>query len=246
MRSTLIVVLAIAVLGCAAEATQQSPAAEAADPNRLTGTVLETMDVSNYTYLHLETPAGEAWAAVPKADLEVGAPVVVVNPQTMVDFESKTLGRKFETIYFGTLEGQGASSSTAQAGADSHGAMHGGAARTGDPGDATQAPIEVAKAEGATGRTVAELYAEKDQLAGKTVSLRGKVVKYNSGIMGRNWFHLQDGTGDASSGNHDITVTSVGATAVGETVLVRGTLAVDKDFGAGYRYAVIVEEASVE
>ena len=108
------------------------------------------------------------------------------------------------------------------------------------------APIEVAKAEGATGRTVAGLHAERDDLSGKTVALRGKVVKYTAGIMGRNWIHLQDGTGNATDGTHDVTVTSSGTTAVGEIILVEGTVAVDKDFGAGYRYAVIVEDASVE
>ena len=71
-------------------------------------------------------------------------------------------------------------------------------------------------------------------------------MKYSAGIMGRNWIHLQDGTGDAATGTHDITVTSSDTTAVGDIILVEGTVAVDKDFGAGYRYAVIVEEASVK
>ena len=112
--------------------------------------------------------------------------------------------------------------------------------------DANTAPIQVVRAEGATGRTVAELYDERGALSGKTVALRGQVVKYSAGIMGRNWIHLRDGTGDATAGTHDITVTSSGTTAVGDVVLVQGTVAVDKDFGAGYLYAVIVEDASVQ
>jgi len=106
--------------------------------------------------------------------------------------------------------------------------------------------IEVARAEGSDGRTVAELYTQKSELSGKTVALRGKVVKYSAGIMGRNWIHLQDGSGDATAGTHDLTVTSNDTAAVGDTVLVQGTVTVDKDFGAGYFYAVIVEEASVQ
>jgi hypothetical protein len=215
------------VLGCAVEATENPPAAQPADQNRIEGTVLETLDASSYTYVRFETPDGEVWAAVPQARLEIGAQVVVANPQPMSNFESKTLGREFDTIYFGTLEDQRASSPMAM-------------------GDANTAPIEVAKAAGATGRTVAELYAERGDLDGKTVALRGKVVKYSAGIMGRNWIHLQDGTGDAAAGTNDLTVTSSATTAVGDTILVQGTVAVDKDFGAGYRYAVIVEDASVE
>jgi hypothetical protein len=164
----------------------------------------------------------------------------------MSDFESKSLGRRFDTIYFGTLEGQDPSSPMARGGANPHEVKQGGMGEVASAHDADAAPIEVAKAEGATGRTVAELYAERDDLSGKTVALRGKVVKYTAGIMGRNWIHLQDGTGNATDGTHDITVTTSGTTAVGEIILVQGTVAVDKDFGAGYHYAVIVEDASVK
>ena len=94
--------------------------------------------------------------------------------------------------------------------------------------------------------TVAELFAQKTELSGKHVVLRGKVVKYSGGIMGRNWIHLQDGTGDPTAGTHDITVTSRNTTEVGAIVLVEGTVVLDKDFGAGYRYAVIIEDASVK
>jgi hypothetical protein len=246
MRSVLILALAVVVLGCSAEATEAPAAAPAADQSRIPGTVLETFDASGYTYLRLETADGEAWAAVPRARLDIGAQVVLLNPQTMSDFESQTLGRTFDTIYFGTLEGHSAASPMAQGGANPHGAMQEGMGSGAHSADAGAAPIEVAKAEGADGRTIAELYADRDDLSGKTVALRGQVVKYSAGIMGRNWIHLQDGTGDATTGTNDVTVTSSGTTAVGEIVVVRGTVAVDKDFGAGYRYAVIVEDASVE
>ena len=246
MRSAVILALAVVVLGCTVEATQNPPAAQAADQNRITGTVLETLDVPSYTYVRLETPGGEAWAAVPQARLEIGARVVIANPQAMSSFESKTLGRKFDTIYFGTLEDQRASSPMAKDGANPHGSKPGGMGKGVSAPDANSAPIEVAKAEGANGRTIVELYAERDDLAGKTVALRGKVVKYSAGIMGRNWIHLQDGTGDAAAGTNDITATSSGTTAVGDIILVEGTVSVDKDFGAGYRYAVIVEDASVK
>ena len=246
MRSAVILALAMVGFGCTVEATETPPAAQVADPNRISGTVLETFDASSYSYLRLETPDGEAWAAVPQARLEIGAQVVIVNPQAMSDFESKTLGRRFDTIYFGTLEDQRVSPPMAKAGANPHGLTEGGMGRVVSAHDANSAPIEVAKAGGVTGRTVAELYAERDDLSGKRVALRGKVVKYSAGIMGRNWIHLRDGTGDATAGTHDIVVTSSGTTAVGDIVLVQGTVAVDKDFGAGYRYAVIVEDARVK
>ena len=231
MRSLAILVLAMAAIGCAAGAAEEAPRGEAADSNRISGTVLETLDASSYTYIRFETADGEAWGAVPRVDLEIGAQVVIANPQQMSGFESKSLGRSFETIYFGTLGTLG------EGGVSRHVAK--------PAPDVETASIEVAKAEGANGRTVAELYEQRADLSGQPVAIRGKVVKYSAGIMGRNWIHLQDGTGDAQAGTHDITVTSADSTAVGEIVVVNGTVNLDKDFGAGYSYAVIVEEASL-
>lgn len=100
----------------------------------------------------------------------------------------------------------------------------------------------IAKADG--GKTVAEVYAEKDTLAGTAVAVRGKVVKVNAGIMDKNWLHVRDGSGE--EGTNDLTVTTTAELpAVGATVLVNGTLAVNKDFGMGYLYPVILEDATV-
>ena len=100
----------------------------------------------------------------------------------------------------------------------------------------------IAKADG--GKTVAELYAEKDQLAGQKVTVRGKVVKTNAGIMDKNWLHVRDGSG--AEGTNDLTVTTSGELPkVGDTVLVTGALTLNKDFGMGYQYPVIVEDAAV-
>ena len=231
MRSVGIIVLAMLVMGCAVEATENPHAAQTTGQDKLAGKVLEVLDVPGYTYVRFETAEGEAWAAVPQTRLEIGAQIVIVNPQAMVGFESKTLGRKFDTIYFGTLENQRAASPAKVA---SSPAVH------------SSSPAKVMKTGDAAARSIAALYAERGALDGKLVELRGKVVKYSAGIMGRNWIHLQDGTGDASDGTNDITVTSSGTTSVGQTIVVQGTVAVDKDFGAGYRYSVIVEDASVE
>jgi hypothetical protein len=100
----------------------------------------------------------------------------------------------------------------------------------------------IEKAEG--GRTIAEVFAEKDQLAGETVVFRGKVVKTNAGIMGKNWLHIRDGSG--AEGTNDLTVTTAEVLPeVGDTVLVSGTIALDKDFGMGYQYDIIIEDADV-
>lgn len=92
-------------------------------------------------------------------------------------------------------------------------------------------------------KTVASLYKDKATLAGKTISTQGKVVKVNNGIMGRNFLHLQDGTGDASS--NDLVVTSKQTANVGDQIKISGVVVINRDFGAGYSYPLLIEEASI-
>jgi hypothetical protein len=101
------------------------------------------------------------------------------------------------------------------------------------------------RAAGPLGHTVAEVHARSKALAGKKVSVRAVVVKVNENIMGRNWLHLQDGSGDPAAGTHDLAVTTRGKAKMGQRVLVRGRLVVDRDFGAGYSYPVIIEDGEL-
>lgn len=205
----------------------------------LSGKVLERIDASPYCYLRIQTSRGEVWAAVPEAKIEKGTEVTVVNPMLMANFESKTLKRTFAEVYFGSLAPAGGTAAPAPA------APPAGAAPMGTP---PPAPMEVGKLDKATGadaRTVAEIWSQKASLKGKTVTIHGKVVKYNPGVMGKNWMHLQDGSGEAGKGTHDITVTSQDSVAKGDIVTIKGVVRLDKDFGAGYTYAIIVEDAKV-
>ncbi|MBI5049133.1 MAG: hypothetical protein HZB54_09370 [Deltaproteobacteria bacterium] len=92
-------------------------------------------------------------------------------------------------------------------------------------------------------QAVEELYAKKDKLNGKKVVVRGKVVKFNGGIMGRNWIHLQDGSG--KQGTNDITITTNQNANVGDTVVATGVMAINKEFGGQYKYEVIIEQATI-
>lgn len=238
-----LLLLATAVAGCQSKTPetvavppgQEAAAAPAAGGERLAGPVLEQLAAPPYTYLRVKTSQGEVWAAVPEAKVENGANVTVFNPMLMTKFESTTLKRTFDEVYFGTLtEEEAAAGGTG-----------------GNPHAGTTAPQAsvvvgtVEKASGADARTVAEVWAQKAGLAGKTVVIRGTVVKYNENVMGKNWIHLQDGSGTAAQGTNDITVTSLDGAVKGGTITIRGTVRTNKDFGAGYAYAVIVEDAKV-
>jgi len=105
-------------------------------------------------------------------------------------------------------------------------------------------PIE--KASGPDGYKISEIYEKQGELAGKEVSVRGRVVKIAAGVLKMNWIHLQDGSGNVSSGTHDIIVTSNDLPVAGDIITMRGTVHLNKDFGAGYKYALILMEGKKE
>ena len=167
--------------------------------------------------------------------MEIGQEVSVASPMLMTNFESQTLKRTFPQVYFGTLKAPG----TVAGGTGEN--PHAGAGQAAAPFDVGH----VEKATGASARTVAEVWAQKQDLEGKTVTVRGRVVKHNDQVMGKNWIHVQDGSGDASQGNNDLTVTSLDGATTGDLVTITGTVHLNRDFGAGYTYPVIVEDAKV-
>lgn len=116
--------------------------------------------------------------------------------------------------------------------------------------ESTSAPpsetIKVEKATGPGAYTVAEIHAKSAQLDKKKVTVRGKVVKVSEFIMKRNWIHLRDGSGDTGTRTNNLVVTSQDAPNVGDVVTASGTLAKDRDFGSGYLYSVIVEDATIK
>ena len=150
----------------------------------------------------------------------------------MKNFHSETLNRTFPSIYF--VQSVTTTPPT-QPQQQSLSEVH---------QQVTTAPKEQLSLEAAQGgKTIAQIYSQKNNLAGKIVKVRGKVVKYNAGIMGRNWIHIQDGT--ESGENFDLLVTSKNETAVGDIIVVEGKVVLNKDFGAGYSYPVMIEDAKI-
>lgn len=207
------------------------------------GKVTERIDASSYTYLKLDTADGEIWAAVQETAVPVGAQVEIASPSRMDGFESKTLKRRFDKIVFGYL-------ATSKGAGSPHGSMdmastaeqHAAAAAgpSAEVGD-----VKVPKAEGADARTVAEVWEQKAKLKDAKVTIRGKVVKANS-AMGKTFLHLRDGTGSAAEKTNDITVTTEDSAQKGDTVVITGLVHTEVDFGSGYSYPVLIEEAKVK
>ncbi len=108
------------------------------------------------------------------------------------------------------------------------------------------AEVKVAKASGANSYSVGECFAQGKALHDKSIRVQGKVMKISRMIMGKNWLHIQDGSGDPQRNEHDLVVTTNAEAREGAIVTIEGLLHVDRDFGAGYTYKVIVEDAKVE
>ncbi|MFO0757705.1 MAG: hypothetical protein U0359_14505 [Byssovorax sp.] len=245
--------------------TDQAPTA-AAGPE-ITGEVLEVIDVPNYSYYRIGKKGTDGvWAAVPSAKLKVGDAARVGGAMRMENFKSSALNRTFPEIYFGTLAANGAPAGQPAnphgAGQSPHGAMgamgadpHGGVdmqAAGADPHQgASKAPSAVdvkpvEKAAGPNGKTVAEVNGQRTALNGKTVRIRGTVVKSTPGVMGKTYLHLRDGSGDASAGTNDLTATTDATPAVGDTIVLEGTVVLDRDIGAGYKFATLVENGKIQ
>ena len=196
------------------------------------GRAVTVINVPSYTYIELEQKSGPIWIAAPAMEVEVGDKVWASSGIEMRDHKSRALDRVFPVIHF---VGRGETE---------RGKSKGASKKESEEFKATTSPLKgrIAKAKG--GYTLEELFNKKEELGGEKVVVRGMLVKASGKIMGKKWFHLQDGTG--SKGPLDLVLTSDQEAKAGDTVLVTGVLGLDKDFGQGYKYDIIIEDAKIK
>jgi len=220
------------------EAGNTAPATDLSHPHftnenmrgKIYGTVLETMDAGSYTYIHLDTGTKKVWAASPRTSVKRGSMVAISTHMPMTNFHSKALNRDFELIYFTDRITRDSLDDSYAAAPDPHENIS---------GEPSSTPVKgIKKAEG--GKTVAEILDQKQALAGQSVRVRGKVVKYSARVLGKNWIHIRD-----SSTGKDLTITTDGTVKTGDIILADGKLILDKDFGYGYVYEVLLEDSTV-
>ncbi|MBN1252734.1 MAG: hypothetical protein JXR51_01895 [Bacteroidales bacterium] len=194
--------------------------------------VQEVIQTSSYTYLRVTEDNLENWLAVPKMAAELGKTYYYKGGMEMKNFQSKELGRSFETVYFlekvvvnlDDLKEIPAITSSHQ--------------KAVQP-TIVKSEVNVEAVDG--GITIAQLFADKEKYAGKIVKIRGKVTKFNAAIMKKNWIHIQDGT--ENDGKFDLVATSQMDCKVGDIITVEGKIELNKDFGYGYSYEVLMEDA---
>jgi hypothetical protein len=190
----------------------------------------EVLNTDRYTYIKVQEDKAEYWVAISKRDIQIGETYVYEHGLLKQNFYSQEFKRNFEKVYLvSDLRDRFAVTDDA--------------AQQQTP-PAAAAAVEVTgpikPAPGAT--AISEIFKNPAKYGGKLIKVTGKCVKVNAMIMNRNWIHLQDGSGNKL----DLTVTSTENIPLGAVVTMEGTLALKKDFGAGYSYDIILEGAVVK
>jgi hypothetical protein len=235
VRKLAIAGLMIVVLGCNSTTISEFTTVK----------VKEVEQVGTYTYLLVKGKGPEYWVAVTAMEAAPGETYYYQGGLLMEDFHSNELDRTFESVLFLDAIYPGTPpNSKAVVPSASEGMQQMSAVKEGEtPGSSTvieKSDVKIEAAEGAT--TIAELFAEPGVFEGKKIRVTGQVTKFNPQIMDRNWVHLQDGT--EHEGKFDLTATSSEYFESGVTVTLEGTLALNRDFGYGYSYELLLENAT--
>jgi hypothetical protein len=196
--------------------------------------VVEVVQTSNYTYLRVYENFAERWVAVSRMEAKKGDKYYYDSALLMNNFHSKELDRNFETVYF--INKVSTSSLSAQPQTAQMPAGHSGKAKTTENSN-----ISIEKTSDEI--TVAQVFENRADYANKEIEIRGVVVKVNKQVMGKNWIHIQDGSN--LNGNFDLTITSQDLPEINDEVTFKGTIILNKDFGAGYFYEVIMENSAM-
>lgn len=192
--------------------------------------IIESTDGGTYTYLNVEENGNKYWMAIPNSEVKVGDTYYYDGGMLMENFESKQLDKTFDKIIFADNI-RVTEKAPVQKQVDPHANVD------------TTSVVEVNIEKAENGISLEELFSNKKSFVGKSIIVRGKVVKLNKEILDRNWVHIVDGT--KFEDKKSLTVTTKEMVKIGDTVTFKGTIILDKDFGKGYIYDILLEEGEL-
>lgn len=227
--STLVLMSILIFSGCESEEKKELTEQEAMKSEPHIAKVIDKIPSKGYTYLQVSENKEDFWIAVPAMEVEIGETVYFSRYMVMYDFKSENIDKSFDEILF--VE-DARKSPTPQEMKNIHSGI--------SSGEKQNIKIDPLK----DGKTVQQIFADKTSLSGQSVKVKGKVVKFNKQIMKRNWIHIQDGTG--TDKDFDLVITSDDEVSVGDIIVAEGKVSVDKDFGAGYFFPVLIEDAKIQ
>jgi len=188
---------------------------------------LETLPTSKYVYVRVKEGDKEYWIATLLQEVTIGKSYFYRGGLLKTNFESKEYARTFDELFLISQlvpSDHGASMSTTPS---SEGATTLPSATTTPP------KVDVP---GST--RISEILADPKKFSGKTIQVSGTCTKVNPNIMGRNWLHVKD----KSKGDQELVITTDAPVREGQAVTIIGTVVLNKDFGSGYKYDVLMEE----
>lgn len=234
LRLIAFIVLATLVASSCVQNKNPQQAQNVAQANQNVFEVTEVVQGKTYTYLNVKENMTNRWVAVSHQEAKPGDVFYYDSALQMTDFHSKEIDRTFDVIYFVNQISKTPLNKQQPMAAEMP---------TGHTGKvaAKSAEVELEKTEGEL--TISDVFAKRADFTSKEFEIRGVVVKVNKQVMGKNWVHIQDGT--ASEGKFDLTITTQAEVEVGDEVTFKGKLTLEKDFGAGYYYDVIMEDATL-
>lgn len=201
-------------------------------------TVKEILEATRYVYLKVEEEKELFWIAVRKQDVKIGETYYYKRALLKTNFESKEHNKLFEKIYLVTNLVQ----------AENHGNDQGAIPKMSsdkpkiNPSASEQQATKKTVKIGQNGSiSIAELVENYKKYEGKTVQISGKCVKINANIMDRNWIHIKDGSKD----DYDLVITTETFVPEGTIITIKATVSLNKDFGAGYQYDLILENGII-
>jgi hypothetical protein len=215
--------------GCANEKKQDLTEQEVMKSEPHIGKVIDKIPAKGYTYLQVTENKEDFWIAVPTMEIEIGETVYFSKYMVMEDFKSDNIDKSFDEILF--VEDARKSPTP-----DEMKNIHSGVTSS-EKQEINIQPLT-------DGKTIQQIFSDKTALKGEIVKVKGKVVKFNKQIMKRNWIHIQDGTGNENE--FDLVMTSNQEAQVGDIIIAEGKVVVDKDFGAGYFFPVMIEDVKIE
>ncbi len=197
--------------------------------------VTQTTPATRYSVMEVKEKDANYWISTSPIQVKIGDTLYYTDALKQMNFEVKELDKTFDELYLvtdiaTTLENKVQ-------------APHGEMIQHPNTKTGFNSDIKIETPEG--GVSVADIYAKADELVGQKVKLKGKVIKFNEAILGKNWIHIQDGSGNEANSNFDMTLTTTGKANVGDVIVIEGILQKDVDFGSGYKYDLIIQEASI-
>ncbi|WP_370424532.1 hypothetical protein [Tenacibaculum dicentrarchi] len=200
--------------------------------------VIEKIPAGGYVYLKVSEKEKQYWIAVPGKQVKIGATYYYDGGMEMRNFESKILKRTFDRVIFA----QGIREKNNEVGSKHKKETNKKVNAVKKKNTTPKSKVGIIE-KASNGIRVADLFENPKAYQNKQVIIKGKAVKVNNGIMGVNFIHLQDGT--TGNGQYDITVTSNEIVKIGDIITLKGTVILNKDFGAGYVFDVLIEKAVV-